>query len=221
MNKTVTILMIAASVSCLTLVIYCIYGHLRITRVSQGVPIPNYETEASALLIIDMQRDATEPSGRLVMNPAATDRIIENLNAVTPALRKRRTLFVMIRHEWEENWILQILTNHSLRPGTRGSEVDPRIAVKPDTIITKQTSDSFGTPALDAYLRENKISHLYLSGTGANHCIRRTAEAALQRGYKVTVLRELVAGKTDAETIEGLQSIEKSGGKIASVESIR
>lgn len=213
------IVLLFLSVAFIGLLAYCISGHLRITRVSRGVPIPQYEREASALLIIDMQRDATEPDGKLVMNPTATDRVIAGLNNVERALRKQGTRFIMIRHEWEENWILQILTKQSFRPGTAGSAVDPRIRLTPDVVITKQTSDSFGEPALDAYLREHKVSHLYLSGTGTNHCIRRTAEAALQRGYKVTVLRELVAEKTDLESAEGLRRIQISGGTIDSIES--
>lgn len=78
----------------------------------------------------------------------------------------------------------------------------------PDEIVVIKTSSSaFATTDLEARLRAENISHLYITGAVAGFCVNSTVRSASDLGFKVTVVRDAVIGfdlpslPFDAQTI--------------------
>lgn len=92
----------------------------------------------------------------------------------------------------------------SAGPGSPGTEMDHRLIKIPGaTTITKNRSDAFSTPELDAYLREYHVDQLLLTGLDGAYCVDATARGALNRGYQVTLLQDGIATES-RNSIENL-----------------
>ena len=63
-----------------------------------------------------------------------------------------------------------------LRPDEPGNAFKPEVSGEPDLLVTKQVNSAFyGSPDLDAWLRERGISSFALCGITTNHCVETTA----------------------------------------------
>ena len=91
-----------------------------------------------------------------------------------------------------------------LTPGSPGTEMDLRLIKVPGAkTFTKNRSDAFSTLELDAYLRENHVDRLLLTGLDGAYCVDATARGALNRGYQVTLFQDGIATESN-KSIEKL-----------------
>ena len=173
--------------------------------ISVGKPIDAYPDAKSALVIIDMQRDLTEKTGKMPINPAMSDAIINNLNMIME--KNRKLTVVYVSHEFEG--VLGLLAGGALRHGKPGTEIDPRIKIVSENRFTKHISDSFSNPAFGEFLVKNHINHLYIAGLDARYCVNKTVRAALNRKYKVTVLYDAIGSATPQYVDQALTEFNK------------
>ena len=75
-------------------------------------------------------------------------------------------------------------------------------------------ADEEGT-ALAEYLRQRGIDALDVCGIATDHCVRATVLDALDAGYEVTVLTDLVAGVDEAAAQAALHEMEAAGAILA------
>lgn len=66
----------------------------------------------------------------------------------------------------------------------------------------KRVQDAFETGELDTLLDSSDVGKLRLVGLDMNYCVQKTALAARNRGYEVTVVKEgtLAAAPTESAT---------------------
>ena len=185
------------------------------SSVSQGEQIPAYKNPKTALLVIDLQKDLTEKSGKAALNPELTDKVIENTNAVIANAKKLKLVVIYIRHEYKKGLVTGLITRGALAEGSPGSQIDPRLHVVNDNIFIKNKMDSFSNPALDEFLRKNEVGDIELAGIDAEACVDRTLKAALNRHYKVTVISNCIATKTEKRLSKKLAEFSKLGAEIA------
>ncbi|UYV38587.1 isochorismatase family protein [Rhodobacteraceae bacterium D3-12] len=62
----------------------------------------------------------------------------------------------------------------------------------PDHVLIKRVQDGFETSALDRLLDKLEIGTLDIAGLDGAYCVARTAEAALNRGYGVTLVEAAI-----------------------------
>lgn len=72
-----------------------------------------------------------------------------------------------------------------------------------------------GAPGLDEWLREQGVDALTVVGLATDHCVRATVLDALDAGYEVTVLTDLVAGVDEAASQAALHEMEAAGAHLA------
>jgi nicotinamidase-related amidase len=71
---------------------------------------------------------------------------------------------------------------------------------------------------LDQILEEHQVGKLVLVGLDAAGCVRSTALAALNRGYKISLIEEaVIAGKED-EKKEAFEELSALGVEIVSMD---
>ena len=84
--------------------------------------------------------------------------------------------------------------------GDSGTEMDPRIntnliQLKNQFEVNKYCKDAFRNTSLDSLLQKHQINNLVISGIDAEHCVYATATAALNRSYKVFLLKDAIGAK--------------------------
>lgn len=142
-----------------------------------------------ALLIVDMVNDFVNPDGGLPVQGAPT--LVDNikkLKSVAPL-----TIYANDAHEKDDkefaNW-----PPHSIK-GTYGAQVVEGLTPNEnDLIIEKQELGVFTNSRADALIRAKGIDEILITGVATEYCVRAAALGAKERGYKVNIVVDAIAG---------------------------
>lgn len=160
---------------------------------TQGARIEAYASPRTALLVIDIQEDYTGPQAKQPYRDG--DRIVKATNALLAEAEAKGTLVVFVENVID-NSLIKMISGGLNAPGSPGLEMDRRLLRLPGTrTFTKLESDAFSNPDFDAYLRMNHVNQVLITGLDTAVCVNATALGALNRGYKVTMVTEGIAGK--------------------------
>ena len=176
----------------------------------------------SALIIVDMLKDFTDPNG-LVFYPQNRE-VLPRIKKVLEECRKHGLLVVFLKHSYREGKYDKNLIN--MRPncieGTDGDEIDPMLEVDPvkDYVIKKRRYSGFFGTDLDLVLRENKIENVIIVGTKTNCCIRATVTDAYNLDYLPIVVSDCVATNDEVVNQVHLTDIKKYLGKVVSSDEL-
>ena len=165
--------------------------------------------ESKALLIIDMLNDFVLQGSPLEVPDAQG--IIPHIKKQIKMARKNNSAVIYICDSHEHNdqeFIRMGWPPHALA-GSEGAQVIDSLEPLPqDRIISKKSYSGFFDTELDIVLKENNISELLVTGCVTNICVLYTVADAVQRGYKVSVLKDCVAGLNQQEHEFALRQME-------------
>ncbi len=181
----------------LLLILWLGDGIRRIGSVSVGEPIGR--RSGSALLLIDLQSvfwdrgpytDASKQS--------AADVILEEVASA----RAQNHPVIAVRQEWSipsTKFLAKLTMKGQALEGSEGTELARPFVSCPEHVIVKRLQDAFETGELDALLERLNVGSLRLVGLDLNYCVQKTALAARNRGYDVTVIKHgtLAVGPTE------------------------
>lgn len=176
----------------------------------------------TALLIIDMVRDFTDPNG-LVFYPENL-KILPRIREVLDRCREQGMLVVFMQHQNRKG--KPDKKAGAMRPncmeGTPGVEIDPMLPVdeERDYVIPKRRYSGFFGTDLDLVLREHDIKNLIITGTKTNCCIRATVTDAYYLDYEPYVVRECVATNSEVANDVHLSDIDKYLGHVIDMETL-
>jgi nicotinamidase-related amidase len=170
----------------------------------------------SALLVIDVQKDFTQSSGRLPVDLNHVEQMIANINAIVASTDTETLLPIYIGNEFRKLDPLNIFRNFCAIRGTAGCGLDPRLKIVGDMYFSKEEGDALSNPALVSFLRKSKIEHLYLTGLQAEACVYRTFRGALKHGFSCSVIQDAIASKTEARRQRMLRKFASQGANIVS-----
>lgn len=174
----------------------------------------------TALLIVDMVKDFTDPDG-LVYYPENRV-ILPKINHVLTECRKHGVLIVFLQHCNRAGKPDQRIA--SMRPncieGSGGEEIDPMLEIcAKDYVIKKRRYSGFFGTDLDLVLRENNITDVVVVGTKTNCCIRATMTDAFYYNYNGIVLSDCVATNSKVVNDVHLEDMNKYLGKVVTSET--
>ncbi len=175
---------------------------------TQGAKIAAYSKPQKALLVIDVQEDYTGLKGKQPVLYPNVEPQITVINETISKASKAGVRVVYIRQIFDDNFISQLLGGRTVE-GKPGAELDARVNVISRNDFTKKFSDAFSNPQLDAFLIGDQVNELYLVGLDAAYCVYNTAKGALNRGYKVTVVKDAIMTRKDLNDV--LRRYEKEG----------
>lgn len=176
----------------------------------------------TALLIVDMVRDFTDPEG-LVYYPQNGE-VLPRIAEVLAKCREKGKLVIFLQHCNRADKPDEKAA--AMRPncieGTPGIEIDPMLTVdeKRDYVIRKRRYSGFFGTDLDLVLRENGVKHLIVVGTKTNCCIRATVTDAFYLNYDPIVVRECVATNSDVVNQVHLDDIAKYLGRVVTMDEL-
>lgn len=176
----------------------------------------------SALLVIDMVYDFTNPNGKVFF--PKNQEILPNIQKAVSYAREHNMLVIYMQHTYREGKYDQNL--EKMRPncieGTKGNEIDPSLDVREeDYVIKKRRYSAFYGTDLDLVLREHNIKNVVLTGTKTNCCIRSTIHDSYYHSYHSYVISDCVA--TDDEVVNQvhLTDIDKYYGDVISLQQFQ
>jgi len=177
-----------------------------------GPRIGAYPSPRTALLIIDIQEDFTGPQPRKRYKDG--DRIVAASNALLAQAQSKGVVVVYVKNVIE-NPFISILTNGMNAPDAPGTEMDRRITkVLGARTFAKTRSDAFSNQELDAYLRQNQVEQLLLTGLDGAYCVNATTRGGLNRGYKVTLFPEAIATESGTSIDQLTRDWMKAGAQV-------
>lgn len=175
----------------------------------------------TALIIVDMVKDFTDPSG-LVYYPQNRE-VLPRIAKVLQKCRETGKLIIFLQHCNRAGKPDEKAA--AMRPncieGSGGEEIDHMLKVDRDKdyVIKKRRYSGFFGTDLDLVLRENHIKNTVIVGTKTNCCIRATVTDAFYLNYNPIVIRECVA--TNSETVNNvhLEDIQKYLGTVVDIDT--
>ena len=172
-----------------------------------------YELEKTAVVLIGYQKDYFADDGRLVSALEGDWRrtMLENTNRLLDGLQNTAATFIstpiQFTPDYEElvepTGILEtIVEAGAFRRGDPGSETFEDLQRRSDWILEitgKRGLNAFSNTELGATLEARGIEDVVLAGVVTSICIDSTGRAAAELGYRVSVLSDCTAGRTDYE----------------------
>jgi nicotinamidase-related amidase len=151
-----------------------------------GARISDYPNPQKALLIIDVQNDSLKHDFK------NTEAMIAAINQTIAKAASAGWEIIYIKTEYPcygyQTHKIAIPFGHN----TPGAEIDRRIKIASDNIFTKWKGDAMSNKELNDFLISKQINELYLTGVDGLQCVLFTLLGALNRGYKVHVIREAI-----------------------------
>ena len=186
----------------------------------------------TAVLVIDMQKDFTEPDGRFYY-PETTGVMMETFSDKIDQMREAGAWIVIVytAHSEDEEEINPKLTRMfrdgrkaSLVEGTKGAQLDERIPYREgqDLLWRKYVPSAFFGTGLNEVLRKKGVENVLVCGVKTNVCCRATATDAYSHRFRTYMISDMLGTNTAQINDFHLQEMTKYFAKaITSEEAIR
>ncbi len=187
----------------------------------------------TSLIVVDMQNFFVAEDGYSFV-PAARH-IVPNINRLAEALRGAGGLVTWIRttletegrsawHTYFDNFVPAGLTEArraGLMPGDRLHAFWPALDIRDnDLIVDKDRFSAFigGASHLEETLHERGVDTVLIAGTLTNVCCESTARDAMMRDFKVLMISDGNAARTDEDHLAGLRTFVQVFGDVVSTD---
>jgi len=177
---------------------------------------------ATALLLLDLQRDFLEANGKMPVGVETAAQVVSLANRLVKHAESVGWELIFIRNEFPRTeWLGNLVRNGAAIKGSPGSEIDPRVTI-PSTsfVFTKSKSDAFSNPAIEEALVSAGIDQVVVLGVMAEGCVRATAKSAISRGFRVTIVSDAIGSSRGFLWRLGIWSMKNAGAFIQSSSQI-
>lgn len=175
-------------------------GIRKIGAVSEGALIG--DRAGAALLLIDLQTVFWDHGPYPEPQKAGALAAIE---AEVAAARDRGEPVIALRQEWSigsTKAVARLAMKGQAVEGTPGVELAAPFADLADHALVKRVQDGFETGELDRLLASLDIGALRICGLDFNYCVQKTALAARNRGYAVSIAKGATLASTPTAQAE-------------------
>lgn len=175
-----------------------------------------------AILVVDLINAFTRPDWML---GASLDKEIASTQSLLEIARQVGIPIIFSSVAYDEVdlkdagiWALKQKGVQTLRAGTAGVELDPRLQRAPEDgwLVKKYASCFFGTD-LVSRLVSSGVDTLFLAGCTTSGCIRASAVDACQNGFRPMVVRECVGDRSAAAHAQSLFDLDAKYADVVSL----
>ena len=179
--------------------------------------------ERPALIVIDMVKAFTDPSRMLGAN---LDREIAAMQPLLALAHERGlpVLFSTVVYNDADLkdagiWALKQKGVATLKSGSDGSDIDPRLDFRPtDSLLVKKYASCFFGTDLVPRLLSQRVDTLIIVGCTTSGCVRATAVDAVQTGLRPMVVREAVGDRSAAAHEQSLFDLNAKYADVVSLD---
>lgn len=181
-------------------------------------------TKKTALIVVDLQNQYTDPNGRLYdsMTGETLPHILEGIRL----LREQGVYIVYAMAEadgTEFSYDTEVLKRRDPVPvkGSWEAQADARLEIKEnDRLMTRYASSAFFGTDLAQHLRERGILNVITCGVKTNYDVRATATDAMWYHFNAFVASDMVACDTKERNDRHLEELTKYTAKALPLEEI-
>lgn len=194
------------------------------------------EPKRAAVLVIDMQNDDCRPRGKWASlgSVEMIQTVISNLQRLLPLARDRGVQVIWLRNVWRTgyrslpaSYVRFLLFKCGFHPGDRvveegswGAELIPELVTQPQDIeVIKTRSSGFIGTDLDLFLRSNGFQTLLIAGVATQACVESTVRSAVDRDYRIVILRDCV-GAYKSDLHEASLQVMRSFADVVSIDDV-
>ncbi|MBM3488435.1 MAG: isochorismatase family protein [Alphaproteobacteria bacterium] len=178
-----------------------------------------------ALIVIDYMKAFTDDTMPLGAN---LDREIAETNRLIDAAHRHNIPVIFTVVAYDEDgfkdaglWALKQKGVHTLKAGTDGVTLDPRVHREPrDIVLLKKYASSFYGTDLISRLNSRHIDTLIVTGCTTSGCVRATSVDAVQMGIRPIIAREAVGDRSRAAHEQSLFDLDQKYADVLSVDEI-
>ncbi|CAD5110479.1 cysteine hydrolase family protein [Zestomonas carbonaria] len=146
---------------------------------------PSNGSSKKALIVVDIQNDYF-PGGRWTLSNV--EEAARKAAQLIDTFRNSGDLVVHIRHEFPSD------EAPFFRPGSEGAQLHPSVINRPDEhVVLKNYINSFRDTDLKKVLDRNGIDEVVVVGNMSHMCVDGITRAAVDFGYKTTVIHDACA----------------------------
>ncbi len=187
----------------------------------------------TALVVIDMHNAFCAP-GAAIEVPVARS-IVPNINRLAAAVRSSGGLVVWVQMtvkdaaDWPVFLSALVDTGNSarileeLRPGSEGHKLWPECEATPgDLVVPKNRFSAFLPSACDlgGSLKSKGIESVLIAGTLTNVCSESSARDAAMQDFRVTLVSDANAARSDGEHLATLVTFIQSFGDVRTTDEL-
>lgn len=181
---------------------------------TRGDGIKKYSNPQKALFVIDVQEDYTGVTAKSPFPYKNSEKLIASVNRVIEKASERDWVIVYIRQEFEGFlgvMVSRIFGKGTAVKGSPGTDIDRRISIVNGNIFPKPKGDAFSNPELGRFLIGHKVDEVFLTGLDAEFCVYQTARGALNREYKVNIIKDAIALRAGKKWDALMRKYERNG----------
>jgi len=146
----------------------------------------------TALVLIDMQTDFLEPTGRVGQFYTDTP-VRSGMDGCERLLNACRAAGLTIAHSRSHRYGAAV-QDQLVDAGDVGYELHPRFAAKPgEIVVDKWTFGAFASTDLEKELRDRGVNRIFVAGVLTNVCVMNTAFQGVDRFFRVCIVKDASA----------------------------
>jgi nicotinamidase-related amidase len=169
---------------------------------TRGRRIDRYPAPRRALLVLDLQEGYAPTATRQPVMALPSTGLFGAVNRLVAWASVSGVEIGYVTQVFGAGWLVRLHGGRS----TGRVVVDRRVAQLGGPVFEKNRTDAFASRPLTAWLEERQVDELLLTGVDAAYCVTMTARGALNRGYRVSVVKDAVASRHPlARVLERLQ----------------
>eukprot|EP01083_Nonionella_stella_P168434 568593_1 len=177
-----------------------------------------------ALLVVDIQKQYYTVYPKVKKGFPDFEKNVASLLKVSRDLANQKQLEIIHIREIDEvgkslwiDWWEEMNPGHTVELAKGTCEEFGKM-LDDEKLITKTSWDAFLDTNLDEYLKQNKITSLFMCGIATHQCVANSAMSAFNHGYKVHLIRDCCASDNATMHDQILQILDGSQAKVVSLE---
>eukprot|EP01083_Nonionella_stella_P054555 144016_1 len=182
------------------------------------------ESTKCALLVVDIQKQYYTVYPKVKKGFPDFEKNVVSLLKGSRELAKKKQLEIIHIREIDEvgksswiDWWEAMNPGHTVELAKGTCEEFGKM-LDDETLITKTSWDAFLDTKLDEYLKQIKVTTLYMCGIATHQCVANSAMSAFNHGYKVHLIRDCCASDNATMHNQILQILHGSQAKVVSLE---
>ncbi|MGV8981159.1 isochorismatase family cysteine hydrolase [Clostridium sp.] len=179
-----------------------------------------FNVGTKALLVIDIQEDATGKTARKPLPYKNSEELINNVNLVIRNCKEKNFVVVYVKHEIQNNILNRILVGKFIKD-TAGSEIDSKVNISSNYVYSKNKGDAFSNPEFADFLKQSSIDEIFIVGLDASDCVLKTSIGAKNRGYRVVVFKDAITTMNMNKMPKLLNKYLDKGIELATIEEFQ
>lgn len=194
------------------------------------------DTKNVAVISVDIQNDYCDPKGKIAQFGLGVEKLQKAVVKAKSFVGKARAndlSLVHIQMTEDPDFIHEDLKQKRIKefggpenwaltePGTFGYNLILNV-LENEKVITKNHLSAFINPEFERYLKSEGKNHLLVMGGFTHACVKATVLDAIERGFEVTVLKDLVGSPDVLQEKHNLalEEMERKGANMCLAEEL-